>query len=304
MGTPEFAVPVLAAVAGRGHEIAAVYTQPPRPAGRRGLELRKSPVHTKAELCGFPVRTPASLKDAAVRTEFEALNADVGVVVAYGLVLPPAILNAPQYGCYNAHASLLPRWRGAAPIQRAIMAGDAETGVTIMKMDAGLDTGPVALVEKVPIEPQATTGELHDILARHAADLMVRALAALERGSLRLEQQPRQDVTYATKISKEETRIDWADTAEVVDRKIRGLSPFPGAWCEVDLGKGIERVKLLRSEVASGHGTPGTILDSGLVVACGKGAVRILQVQRSGGKPVDAAAFLRGTSLAPGLHIG
>lgn len=298
MGTPEFAVPVLAAIAGQGHEILAVYTQPPRPAGRRGLEVKKSPVHEKAELFGIPVRTPVSLKSESEQRALADLDADVAVVVAYGLILPTAVLEAPRLGCFNAHASLLPRWRGAAPIHRAIMAGDRETGVAIMKMDEGLDTGPVALVEKIEIGPQMTTGDLHNVLAARAADLMERALAALERGSLKLVPQAEEGVTYAAKISKDETRIDWSEPAEVIDRKIRGLSPFPGAWCEIDLGKGPERLKLLRSSLAEGSGAPGEILDTDLTIACGEGAVRLDQVQKAGGKPVAAAAFLRGSALA------
>jgi methionyl-tRNA formyltransferase len=303
MGTPDFAVPVLAAIAGQGHEILAVYTQPPRPAGRRGLELKKSPVHQKAELFNIPVHTPVSLKSQFEQQALVELDADVAVVVAYGLILPPAVLNAPRFGCLNAHASLLPRWRGAAPIHRAIMAGDKETGVAIMKMDEGLDTGPVALEEKVAIGSRTTTGELHDILAGHAADLTVRALAALERGSLKLVPQPEEGVTYAAKISKDEARVDWSEPAEDIDRKIRGLSPFPGAWCEVDLGKGRERLKLLRSSQAEGNGDPGTILDDKLTIACGEGAVRLIQVQKAGGKPVDATSFLRGNALAPGSRL-
>jgi len=303
MGTPDFAVPVLASIAGQGHEILAIYTQPPRPAGRRGLELRKSPVHEKAELFNIPVRTPVSLKSESEQQALRELDADVAVVVAYGLILPAAVLNAPRLGCYNAHASLLPRWRGAAPIHRAIMAGDAETGVAIMKMDEGLDTGPVALEEKVSIGAQMTTGELHDILAGRAADMMVRALAALERGSLKLVPQSEEGVTYAAKISKDETRIDWSEPAEAVDCKIRGLSPFPGAWCGADLGKGSERLKLLRSSLAEGSGKPGTILDGELTIACGKGAVRLIEVQKAGGKAVDAASFLRGNTLAPGSRL-
>jgi methionyl-tRNA formyltransferase len=303
MGTPDFAVPVLAAIAGQGHEILAVYTQPPRPAGRRGLELRKSPVHEKAELFNIPVRTPVSLKTDSEQQALRDLNADVAVVVAYGLILPSAVLSAPRLGCYNAHASLLPRWRGAAPIHRAIMAGDTETGVAIMKMDEGLDTGPVALEEKISIGAQVTTGKLHDILAGLAADLMVRALAALERGSLKLVPQREEGVTYAAKISKDETHIDWSEPAEAVDCKIRGLSPFPGAWCEANLGKGSERVKLLRSSLAEGSGKPGTILDGELTIACGKGAVRLIEVQKAGGKAVDAASFLRGNTLAPGSRL-
>lgn len=294
MGTPDFSVPILTAIIGQGYEVVAVYTQPPRPAGRRGLELTKSPVHEKAEEFGIPVFTPKSLKGAEEQDVFASLEADVAIVVAYGLLLPQAILEAPRLGCYNGHASLLPRWRGAAPIQRAIMAGDTETGIMIMKMDEGLDTGPVAMAEKVAITADMTAGELHDRLSMIGADLMVRALGALERESLALQQQAQEGVLYAAKIDKAEARIDWSKPAKDVHNTIRGLSPFPGAWCEMEINGTIERVKLQRSTLCEGSGVPGAILDDKLTIACGEGAVRLVTLQRSGGKPLAAQDFLRG----------
>ncbi|MCH4540352.1 methionyl-tRNA formyltransferase [Ochrobactrum sp. A-1] len=297
MGTPEFSVPILTAIIGHGYEVVAVYTQPPRPAGRRGLELTKSPVHEKAEQFGIPVFTPKSLKGAEEQEVFASLEADVAIVVAYGLLLPKAILDAPRLGCYNGHASLLPRWRGAAPIQRAIMAGDAETGMMIMKMDAGLDTGPVAMAEKVAITPDMTAGELHDRLSMIGADLMIRALGALERESLALQPQAEEGVTYAAKIDKAEARIDWSKSAQEVHNTIRGLSPFPGAWCEMEINGAVERVKLQRSTLGEGKGEPGTVLDDRLTVACGEGALRLVTLQRSGAKPLPAQEFLRGAQV-------
>ncbi|MHC5233234.1 methionyl-tRNA formyltransferase [Brucella sp. LJL56] len=297
MGTPEFSVPILTAIIGHGYEVVAVYTQPPRPAGRRGLELTKSPVHEKAEQFGIPVFTPKSLKGAEEQEVFASLEADVAIVVAYGLLLPQAILDAPRLGCYNGHASLLPRWRGAAPIQRAIMAGDSETGMMIMKMDAGLDTGPVAMAEKVAITPDMTAGELHDRLSMIGADLMIRALGALERESLALQPQAEEGVTYAAKIEKTEARIDWSKPAKDVHNTIRGLSPFPGAWCEMEINGAAERIKLQRSTPGEGKGEPGTVLDDRLTVACGEGAVRLVTLQRSGGKPLPAQEFLRGAQV-------
>lgn len=294
MGTPEFSVPMLTAIIGHGYEVVAVYSQPPRPAGRRGLELTKSPVHEKAEQFGIPVFTPKTLRDAEEQEKFRALNADVAIVVAYGLILPKEILEAPRLGCYNGHASLLPRWRGAAPIQRAIMAGDKETAMMVMKMDEGLDTGPVAMLEKIAITPDMTSGELHDKLSLAGADLMVRALGALERESLSLAEQPEEGVTYAAKIDKAEARINWAQPAEVIHNLIRGINPFPGAWCEMVINGKTERVKILRSEVVSGSGAPGSLLDDQLTVACLDGALRLVQLQRSGGKPMLAYEFLRG----------
>lgn len=294
MGTPEFSVPMLTAIIGHGYEVVAVYSQPPRPAGRRGLELTKSPVHEKAEQFGIPVFTPKTLRDAEEQEKFRALNADVAIVVAYGLILPKEILEAPRLGCYNGHASLLPRWRGAAPIQRAIMAGDKETAMMVMKMDEGLDTGPVAMLEKIAITPDMTSGELHDKLSLAGADLMVRALGALERESLTLAEQPEEGVTYAAKIDKAEARINWAQPAEVIHNLIRGINPFPGAWCEMVINGKTERVKILRSEVVRGSGAPGSLLDDQLTVACLDGALRLVQLQRSGGKPMLANEFLRG----------
>lgn len=303
MGTPEFSVPVLTALVGQGHDIAAVYSQPPRPAGR-GMEPRKSPVHEKAELFGIEVRTPASLKGAEAQAEFAALEADAAVVVAYGLILPRAILEAPRQGCWNVHASLLPRWRGAAPIQRAIMAGDSETGVMVMRMEAGLDTGPVAMAERVTIDPDLTAGELHDRLSLLGADLMVRAASALERDSLAVQPQAEDGVTYAAKIDKGETRIDWTRPAREVHNHVRGLSPFPGAWCEMKFGGKAERVKILRTSLAQGAGAPGAVLEAGkedaLVVACGEGAVRIERLQRAGKQAADTGEFLRGARIAAG----
>ena len=299
MGTPDFAAATLAAVAEAGHAVAAVYTQPPRPAGRRGLELTKSPVHRLAESLGIEARTPVSLKGEAEQAAFRDLKADAAVVVAYGLLLPKPILDGTRLGAWNGHASLLPRWRGAAPIQRAIMAGDAETGMMVMKMDEGLDTGPVALTQRVAIGPDMTAGELHDTLAAVGAGLMVGALAALEGGTLRLTPQPADGATYAKKLSKEETRIDWRLPAGEVHNRIRGLSPFPGAWCEMPAAGGPERVKLLRSMRAEGSGAPGAILDERLAIACGQGAVRLVELQRAGGRPVDAAAFVRGLQTVP-----
>ncbi len=304
MGTPDFAVPTLAALAGYGHDIIAVYTQPPRPAGRRGLELVKSPIHTQSEILGFPVFTPASMKDEAEQARFRELKADVAVVVAYGQILPEAILSATRLGCYNGHASLLPRWRGAAPIQRAIMAGDAETGVMVMKMDAGLDTGPIAMEERIAIGPDMTAGELHDKLMLIGGDLMQRAMAALERDSLTLTPQPTQGMTYAAKISKKETRINFSVTADQVHNHIRGLSPFPGAWCEMPLGGGRERVKILSSSPVAQEGPAGTVLDDQLTIACGRGAIRLQRLQKAGGKVLDAQAFLRGNRIATGMVIG
>ncbi len=304
MGTPEFAVPALSAIAETDHRLIACYTQPPRPAGR-GMAERRSPVHAKADELGVRVFTPATLRTDDEQRRFADLAADVAVVIAYGLLLPRAILDAPGLGCFNAHASLLPRWRGAAPIQRAIMAGDGETGVAIMKMDAGLDTGPVAMTERVAIEASMTAGELHDVLSQLSARLLVATLGALEAGALPLAAQPADGVTYAGKIDKSETRIDWARPAAQVHDHIRGLSPFPGAWCEFAAGGKAVRVKVLRSEIATGDGEPGQILDErDLRVACDGGAVRLLQVQRAGGKPVGAAEFLRGISLDPGQVLG
>lgn len=303
MGTPEFAAATLRAVAGAGHDIAAVYTQPPRPAGRRGLELTQTPVHVLAEELGAEVRTPVSLVSETEQRAFRDLQADTAVVVAYGLLLPKPILEGTRLGAYNGHASLLPRWRGAAPIQRAIMAGDAATGMMIMKMDEGLDTGPVALTERVAINADMTAGELHDALMAVGARLMVEALSALERGTLTLVRQASEGATYAKKIAKDETRVDWSRPAAEVHNRIRGLSPFPGAWGEMAFGGRAERVKLLRSTLGEGAGEPGEILDGEFDIACGNGAVRLLELQRAGGRPMSAAEFLRGIKLEPGARL-
>jgi methionyl-tRNA formyltransferase len=303
MGTPEFSVPILNALIGQGHEIVAVYSQPPRPAGRRGLELTPSAVQRNAEQFGIEARTPTSLKSEEEQQAFRDLHADVAVVVAYGLILPAAILEGTRLGCYNGHASLLPRWRGAAPIQRAIMAGDDETGIMVMKMDEGLDTGPVAMAEKVKITAEMTAGELHDQLSLAGADLMVRAMAALERDSLTLTPQPDDGVTYASKITKAETRIDWSQPAIDVHNRIRGLAPYPGAWCEMEIGNELERVKLLRSILATGIGDPGTVLGDDLRIACGEGAVRLRSLQRAGGKVMDGLEFQRGAKILQGMRL-
>jgi methionyl-tRNA formyltransferase len=300
MGTPDFAVPTLLELAGRSHDIAAVYTRAPKPAGRRGLELTPMPVEREARRLGLPVFTPSSLRQPEVQAAFAAHGADAAVVVAYGLILPKPILAAVPLGCFNLHASLLPRWRGAAPINRAIMAGDAETGVTIMRMDEGLDTGAIAMMERVRISEDMTAGELHDALARLGADLMARTLSALERGTLQLTPQPAEGVTYAAKIDKSETRIDWSRPWKAVHDHIRGLSPFPGAWCELP---GAGRVKVLRSHKGEGGGRPGTVLDDRLTVACGEGSVRIVELQRAGGRPMKTEEFLRGTPVAVGARV-
>jgi methionyl-tRNA formyltransferase len=297
MGTPDFAVPTLTEIVSAGHEVLAVYTRAPKPAGR-GQAERKSPVHLAAEGFGLPVRTPKSLRNADEQAAFDALGADVGIVVAYGLILPAPILAAPRLGCLNLHGSLLPRWRGAAPIQRAVLAGDTRTAATIMQMDEGLDTGPIALVDEMPIGPDMTTGELHDRMMRVGADLMGRALAALERGSLTFTPQPEAGVTYAKKIDKSEARIDWSRPAPEVHNLIRGMSPFPGAWFELELNGAPVRVKALRSSLADGQGAPGTLL-SNLTIACGSGAVRLTSVQREGKSAMDAATFLRGAGELP-----
>ncbi|AZO72511.1 MAG: methionyl-tRNA formyltransferase [Mesorhizobium sp.] len=303
MGTPDFSVPTLRAIAEVGHDIAAVYTQPPRAAGRRGLELTPSPVQREAERLGLEVRTPASLKSEPEQQAFAALRADVAVVVAYGLLLPKPVLEATRLGCLNGHASLLPRWRGAAPIQRAIMAGDAETGMMIMRMEEGLDTGPVALVEKSPIGPDMTAGELHDRMMDLGASLMVEALTRLGINCLTFIQQATEGVTYARKIDKSETRVDWTRPAGEVHNHIRGLSPFPGAWCEVEIGGRVERLKLLRSTLSNGVGESGGILDDRLTVACGSGAVRLVEIQRAGGRPAAAQEFLRGAKVEKGTKL-
>jgi methionyl-tRNA formyltransferase len=308
MGTPDYAVPTLEALADAGHEIVAVYSQPPRPAGRRGLETRPSPVHAAAERRGFVVRTPTSLRSEDEQAQFAALGADAAVVVAYGLLLPQAVLDAPRHGAWNGHASLLPRWRGAAPIQRAIMAGDSETGVMIMKMDKGLDTGAVALTEKVDIPLDRTAGDLHDQLSELTAKLMVEAMARLARdGRLDTVPQPEDGVTYAAKIDKAETRINFARPAREVHNHIRGLSPFPGAWCQLSFCGAPERVKVLSSSVCEQMPAAvpaGTFVDDDLVVACASGAIRLERLQRAGGKPLAAAEFLRGSPVPAGTVAG
>ena len=300
MGTPDYAVPTLEAVAG-AHEVVAAYSQPPRRAGRRGLKLTPSPVAARAEALSIPVRTPMSLRSEDEQRRFAALEADVAVVVAYGLILPPAVLAAPHaaarsgYGCLNGHASLLPRWRGAAPIQRAIMAGDAETGVCVMGMEAGLDTGPVALREKVEITAETTAGALHDTLATLTARLMAEALARLN--TLRFEPQPVEGVTYAAKIAKHEARIDWSRPAGDVHRQVMGLSPFPGAWFEHE-----GRVKVLESRVAPGEGTPGTVMEGG-AIACGTGALILVRIQKEGGRPLDPERTAQAWRPPPGTRL-
>ena len=297
MGTPAFSVPTLTEIVSSGHEVVAVYTRAPKPAGR-GQEERKSPVHLAAEGFGIPVFTPRSLKGEAEQIIFASHNAELAVVVAYGLLLPKPVLDAPELGCLNLHGSLLPRWRGAAPIQRAVMAGDKQTGVMVMKMEEGLDTGPVAVGEVIPIGPDMTAGELHDVMMRVGADLMGRALAALDRGSLDFKPQVEDGTVYARKIEKAEARIDWSRPAEDVHNHIRGLSPFPGAWFEIELAGKPVRVKALRSTLADGTGEPGTLL-ADLTIACGTGAVRLTQVQREGKSAMDAATFLRGAGALP-----
>ncbi len=303
MGTPDFSVPTLKALAAAGHEVVACYTQPPRPAGRRGLDLVPSQVQRTAESLAIPVFSPTSLKGEAEQKVFEAHKANVAVVVAYGLLLPQAILDAPRQGCFNGHASLLPRWRGAAPLQRAIMAGDGETGTMVMKMEAGLDTGPVAMMRKTTIQPDMTAGMLHDVLAQTTADLMVEAMAALEAGALTLTPQSEDGVEYARKISKDEARIDWSQPAEQVHRTIMGLSPFPGAWCEMELGSKALRVKILQSAITEGTGKPGTVLDENLTVACGTGAVQLVNLQKAGSKAMETKDFLRGNTIISGTVL-
>jgi methionyl-tRNA formyltransferase len=304
MGTPDFAVPTLAAIVAAGHEVVAVYTRAPKPAGRRGLELTPSPVEREAASLGIPVLTPSSLRTDDAVAAFRRHAAQAAVVVAYGLILPQAILDAPTLGCFNLHASLLPRWRGAAPINRAIMAGDAESGVMVMKMDAGLDTGPIAMIEKVGIGADMTAGDLHDALAPIGAKLMVDALDLLARDALKVAPQLAQGVTYAAKIDRDETRIDWRLPAKQVHDRIRGLSPFPGAWFELALDGQPVRIKVLRSTAAEGSGPAGTVLDDRFTVACKSGAVRIVALQRAGKQAMRAEDFLRGLSLAPGTRLG
>ena len=302
MGTPDFAVPTLLELVAHGHEIAAVYTRAAKPAGR-GMKLQLSPVGLEARRLGIAVLTPATLRKPEALEEFRAHNADAAVVVAYGMILPQSILDAPKLGCFNLHASLLPRWRGAAPINRAIMAGDDETGVMVMKMDVGLDTGDVAMAERMMITDAMTAADVHDALARLGGDLMVRAMSALERGMLQLTKQSEDGVTYAAKIEKAEARIDWHKPARAVLRHIHGLSPFPGAWCEMGLEGEQVRVKILRCAMADGSGAPGEVLDDHLTIACQQGALRILELQRAGKAPMKADEFLRGTPLKPPMRL-
>lgn len=302
MGTPDFAAPLLQKIIADGHEVAAVYTRAPAPAGR-GMELKLSPVHRLAETLAIPVFTPKSFKNAETIGAFADLRADVAVVAAYGLILPQAALDAPRFGCLNLHGSLLPRWRGAAPIQRAVMAGDAETGVMVMKMEAGLDTGPVAATARIAIGEDMTTGELHDALAAAGSELMAKSLRDLSEDGLSFTPQAEEGVTYAQKIDKSESRIDWRRPAREIHNLVRGLSPFPGAFFESDLGHGVERVKVLRTKLETGEGAPGAALDDKGLIACGEGAVRLVEVQRGGKAPMAIAEFLRGRPLAPGMTL-
>ncbi len=298
MGTPDFAVPTLVELIAQGHDIAAVYTQPPRPKGR-GYGTELSPVAKLAATHGLMVRDPVSLKSPEAQAEFAALTLDAAVVVAYGLLLPKPILDAPRLGCFNLHGSLLPRWRGAAPIQRAIMAGDSETGVMAMRMEEGLDTGPVLMAERVAVG-RKTYGELHDELSRLGADLMARTIAAMERGSIAEHAQSEEGATYAKKILKEEARIDWTRPAATIDCLVRGLSPVPGAWTEL----AGERIKILNAEPAAGSGAPGIALDDTLTIACGEGALRLVRVQRAGKAAMDAKDVLRGFAIPRGTQLG
>ena len=302
MGTPMFAVPTLR-VLNHEHEIVAVYTRAPKPGGRRGLELQPTEVGQEAHHLGIAVLTPSTLKTPEALDQFRAHNADAAVVVAYGMILPQAILDAPKLGCFNLHASLLPRWRGAAPINRAIMEGDAESGVMVMKMDAGLDTGDIALGESVEITDETTEVRLRSYLGGAGARLMRQAMRALERGTLQLTPQPSEGVTYAAKINKAEARIDWNRPAHEVLRHIHGLSPFPGAWCEISLEGAPQRMKILLCEMASGSGEPGAVLDDRLTIACAQGALRIIDLQRAGKQPMKAEEFLRGTPLRPPARL-
>jgi methionyl-tRNA formyltransferase len=302
MGTPDFAARSLAEIAAAGHEVARVYTQPPRRRGR-GQAEQKTPVHQLAEVLGIPVSTPESFRDPQVIEEFASLDLDVAAVVAYGQILPQAALDAPRMGCLNLHASLLPRWRGAAPIQRAIMAGDATTGVQIQQMEAGLDTGPILLSETVAIAPADTAASLHDKLMETGALMWPRALSALERDSLEAVPQSQEGVTYAKKISSEEARIDWTRPAHALATHVRGLSPFPGAWFELDTGKEAVRVKVLMAKAETGSGAPGEVLDGNLLIACGEGALRLTRLQRAGKGAMDATDFLRGNSVEPGTVL-
>jgi len=306
MGTPDFAVPTLKRIVADGHQVAAVYTQPPRPAGR-GMAARKSPVHTAADQHDVRVLTPKSLKDPENQERLASFACDVAIIVAYGLILPRPILDAPRQGCFNLHASLLPRWRGAAPIQRAIMAGDRESGVMVMRMEEGLDTGPVCMTDRVAITPDMTAGALHDILAMRGGALVGDFLKQLEHAGPDCVAQTSDGVTYAKKIDKSESRIDWNQPAGEIHNLIRGLSPFPGAWCEMNRDGGVQRVKVLESRIvaASGRrGVPGTLMDDRLTIACGDGVLRLIRLQRAGKKPMDGETFMRGWPVAPGTVLG
>lgn len=302
MGTPQYSVPSLDAIVNAGHDVAAVYSQPPRQAGR-GMEEKKSPVHQRAEALGIKVHTPTSLKSDEALKQFSEHNADIAIVIAYGLLLPQPILDAPKLGCINAHASLLPRWRGAAPIQRAIEAGDTQTGVMIMRMEAGLDTGPVMLTQKLDITPDMIAGELHDQLAQVSGKALVEALDKFESGPVEFLPQSEEGMIYAKKLAKSESRIDWSKSATHVHNHIRAMSPFPGAWFEAKLGKNKTRVKVLRSELSNGFGTPGTTLDDELSIACGEGAVRLTTLQKAGKKAASAQEFLRGNPIQAGTVL-
>jgi methionyl-tRNA formyltransferase len=303
MGTPDFAVPTLTRIVEAGHQIIAVFTRPPQPSGR-GMAEHHSPVHEAARGLGMPIAMPCTLKIPAINALFAEYRADVAVVVAYGLILPATILRAPVHGCLNLHASLLPRWRGAAPIERAIMAGDVETGVMVMRIEEGLDTGPVCLTERTPIAEDETAGELRTRLASVGAGLMVSALAQIESGTLSCKPQPADGVTYAAKIEKSETRIDWKRPARDLHHQVRGLSPAPGAWCDIPRNRWTERIKILRATSADGSAAPGTILSlDPLVVACGAGALSLTEVQRAGKQPATAAEFVRGARLATGTVL-
>ncbi|VAV90827.1 Methionyl-tRNA formyltransferase [hydrothermal vent metagenome] len=302
MGTPEFAACTLGALVANGHEVVCVYTRAPKPKGR-GKQVQQSAVHQMAESLGIPVRTPQTLRDAQMQAEFAALQIDLAVVVAYGMILPVEVLQSPKYGCFNLHGSNLPRWRGAAPIQRAIMAGDQQTAVQVMQMDAGLDTGDILLSETVAISDTDTSGSLHDKMMQVGADLVIRALSALERDALAPCQQSDTGITYADKIDKAETRIDWNKPAQQLDRHIRGLSPFPGAWFEIETAKGKIRVKALHSQVSEQTGAPGAVLDDCLCIATGQGSLHLLRVQAAGGTVQDGAVFARGRNLHQGDSV-
>jgi len=300
MGTPEFSVPTLQEIVSRGHVVAAAYTRAPKPGGRRGLEIKKTPVHEAAEALGIPVLTPPTLNDKVTHSVFQGHAADLGLVIAYGLLLPLQVLKAPRFGCVNLHASLLPRWRGAAPIQRAIMAGDAETGVDLMRMEEGLDTGPVAMRKVVAIRPEDTAGDLTNRLAHVAAKLAARGLFAMERGKLQFVEQSSDGACYARKIDKSEGEIDWGRSAGQVRNQIHGLSPTPGAFSNLSFGNRLERIKILRAEAVGKSGAPGTILDDELTVACGDGAIRILEVQRASRAVMPGRELMRREAVIVG----